>query len=76
MTNTRQNFPHMLGHRLFLRLRVAGLAEPQAAPLLVAACASKCAWRPPVSMRISLGMCSVERGKVVAPPIHIGEKRC
>ena len=55
-----------------MRLSVVGLAEPEVDPLLVAACASKCAWRPPVSMRISLGMCLVARGKAVAPPNHIG----
>ena len=52
-----------------------GLAEPQVAPLLVAACASNCAWRPPVSMRISLCLHFRRVVEAVALPNRIGEKR-
>ena len=65
----------MSGHRLYGRRCVVGLAEPQVAPLLVAACASKCAWRPHSSMRISLGMCRNRRGEAVALPNCIRQKR-
>ena len=63
-----------MAHRFFCRPRVVGLAEPQVAPLLVAACASNCAWRPQVSMRISL--CLHFRRVVEAVALHnrIGEK--
>ena len=65
---------HRSAHRVFVRARVVGLAELQAAPLLAAACASKCAWRLVVSMHISLGMCSIARGKAVDLPNRIGDK--
>ena len=63
-----------MAHRFFCRPRVVGLAEPQAAPLLVAACASKCAWRPPVSMRISLCLHFRRVVEAVALPNRIGKK--
>ena len=52
-----------------------GLAEPEAAALLVAACAWKCAWRLQSCMHISLGMCRSQRGEAVALPNCIRQKR-
>ena len=63
-----------MAHRFFCRPRVVGLAEPQVAPLLVAACASNCAWRPPVSMHSLLCLHIRRVVEAVAPPNRIGEK--
>ena len=56
-----------------------GLAEPEAAALLVAACASKCAWRPHSSMNHAHFARHVpkptRRGCAVALPNCIRQKR-
>ena len=57
-----------------MRARVLGLAEPQVAPLLVVACASNCAWRPPVSMHSLLWVHVRSVVEAVDPPNCIGEK--
>ena len=76
MTGRPQRTPFWAsGHRFYGRRCVMGLAEPEAAALLVAACAWKCAWRPQSCMRISLGMCRSRRGEAVALPNCIRQKR-
>ena len=64
-----------MAHRFFCRPRVVGLAEPQVAPLLLVTSPSKCAWRPLVSMRISLCVHIRRVVEVGAAQNHIGEKR-
>ena len=62
-------------HRFFCRPRVVGYAWPQGAIPLVVTSPSKYAWRPLVSMHISLCVHIRRVVEVVAPPNHIGEKR-